>query len=64
MITVGWLVGVFTEVNDMVLSILSAFLAGGIVLNVMKEELPEERESSFPAFFIGMIGYTDLLLLL
>ncbi|MEV9640824.1 hypothetical protein ABZ756_08985 [Mammaliicoccus sciuri] len=48
----------------MVLSILSAFLAGGIVLNVMKEELPEERESSFPAFFIGMIGYTDLLLLL
>ncbi|EGQ26798.1 hypothetical protein HMPREF9372_1189 [Sporosarcina newyorkensis 2681] len=63
-ITVGWLVGVFTEVNDMVLSILSAFLAGGIVLNVMKEELPEERESSFPAFFIGMIGYTVLLLLL
>ncbi|MGE7544157.1 hypothetical protein [Sporosarcina newyorkensis] len=49
-ITVGWLVGVFTEVNDMVLSILSAFLAGRIVLNVMKEELPEEREQ-LPCLF-------------
>ena len=35
----------------MVLSILSAFLAGGIVLNVMKEELPEEREQLLCLFY-------------
>lgn len=59
----GWLVGALFEVNDLLISVLSAFLAGGVVLNVMKEELPEERESSFPAFFAGMTGYAMLLLL-
>ncbi|WP_040285352.1 hypothetical protein [Sporosarcina koreensis] len=59
----GWLAGALFEVNDVLLSVLSAFLAGGVVLNVMKEELPEERESSFPAFFAGLAGYAVLLLL-
>ncbi|TVT28248.1 hypothetical protein FO441_07495 [Salinicoccus cyprini] len=63
-ITIGWFVGVFTELNILVISVLTAFLAGGVILNVMKEELPEERESSFPAFFSGMLGYTVLLLFL
>lgn len=62
-ITIGWIIGVFVEVNELMISALSAFLAGGIILNVMKEELPEERESSFLAFFFGMMGYTILLLL-
>jgi hypothetical protein len=43
--------------------VLFAFLAGGIVLNVIKEELPEERESRFPAFVVGTGGYAVLLLL-
>ncbi len=63
-ITIGWIIGVFTEVNVLILSVLSSFLAGGVILNVLKEELPEERESSFLAFFIGLIGYSILLLLL
>lgn len=63
-ITIGWMIAVYTEVNILILSVLSAFLAGGVILNVMKEELPEERESSFPAFFSGILGYTILLLLL
>lgn len=50
-ITIGWIIAAFTEVNILVISVLSAFIAGGVILNVMKEELPEERESSFPAFF-------------
>lgn len=40
-----------------------AFLAGGIVLNVVKEELPEERESRFSAFAAGAVAYTTVLLL-
>lgn len=39
-----------------------AFLAGGIVMNVLKEELPEERESRFWAFALGAAGYAALLL--
>lgn len=61
-IIIGWFIGVITEVNELVISLLVAFLAGGIILNVLKEELPEERESSFGAFTIGLIGYALLLL--
>ncbi len=41
---------------------LFAVLAGAIILNVMKEELPEERESRFGAFAAGAAAYTGLLL--
>ena len=41
---------------------LFAFLAGGVVLNVMKEELPEERQSRFGAFLLGVAGYGGVLL--
>ena len=43
---------------------LTAFLAGGVVMNVLKEELPEERESRFWAFALGTALYTMLLLAL
>jgi len=33
-----------------------------VILNVMKEELPEERERRFSAFLLGAAGYSLLLL--
>jgi len=42
---------------------LVAFLAGSVVLNVLKEELPEYRESQVWAFAMGCAGYTALLLI-
>lgn len=60
-VVVGWLVGISTELHPFILSYLVALLVGGIMLNVMKEELPAERDSSFPAFFLGVLGYTILL---
>ncbi len=39
-----------------------AFLAGGVVLNVLKEELPEDRKSRFSAFAVGSAAYAALLL--
>ncbi|PSL40487.1 hypothetical protein B0H99_105265 [Planomicrobium soli] len=60
----GWALGAVTHIEQVFVSFLIALLAGGIVLNVMKEELPEERESSFPAFCLGLAGYSILLLLL
>ncbi len=62
-ILLGWTIGVFIELQEVHISLLTAFLAGGIILNVLKEELPEERSSSFIAFFSGMLGYSILLLL-
>jgi hypothetical protein len=41
--------------------ILFAFVAGGVILNVLKEELPEERQSKFWAFALGAAIYAALL---
>lgn len=60
----GWGVGAFSALDELTLSIIVAFLAGGIILNVMKEELPRERDSSFRAFALGLVGYSALLLIL
>ncbi len=61
-ILIGWLIGVLTEIGDVALAILVAFLAGGVILNILKEELPAERESRFWAFALGAAAYGILLL--
>lgn len=63
-IIAGWAIGSGTKLSEAAIAVLFAFLAGGIVLNVLKEELPEERESRFWAFIVGAAGYTVLLLAL
>lgn len=60
----GWLIGSGTEIDRAAIAVLFAFLAGGVVLNVLKEELPEERESRFWAFALGAAVYAALLLTL
>lgn len=60
-VLLGTAVGVATAVHPAVTGVLFAFLAGGIVLNVIKEELPEERESHFWAFAAGAGAYAVLL---
>ncbi|MDT9599148.1 hypothetical protein [Sphingosinicella rhizophila] len=60
---VGVGIGIATRVSPLLLSALFALLAGGVVLNVLKEELPEERESRFSAFTGGAGIYAALLLL-
>ena len=62
-IILGWVIGALTEISEMGLSLIFAFIAGGVILNVLKEELPEERKSNFWAFLSGVAGYTALLLL-
>jgi len=59
----GWFVGLFSEISEAALAVLFAFLAGGVVMNVLKEELPEERESRFWAFVLGAALYSAVLLL-
>ena len=63
-VIVGWVIGSGTQIGEMAIAVLFAFLAGGIVLNVLKEELPEERESRFWAFALGAAIYSTLLLAL
>jgi hypothetical protein len=61
---VGWGIGVFVSVPDAAVAMLFGFLCGATVLNVLKEELPAERESRFWAFALGAVGFTALLLMI
>ena len=61
-IIIGWFMGISTKINQAVVAVLFAFLAGGIILNVLKEELPEVRESCFWSFACGTISYAIVLL--
>ncbi len=61
-VVVGWGVGQLTGISEQAIALLLGFIAGGVVLNVMKEELPEERESRFSSFALGAGAYAALLL--
>jgi hypothetical protein len=50
------------EVPPLAVSVLFAFLAGGIMLNVFKEELPEQHRSHFLAFALATGLYATLLI--
>ena len=57
-IIAGWIVGVTTVISPVLVTILLAFLAGGIVLVVLEEEFSRDHPSSFPAFSAAVILYT------
>ena len=59
-IILGWLIGLTTTINELLIHGLFAFLAGSIILNVLKEELPEERKSRFLPFLGGVAAFAGL----
>ncbi|GHA72008.1 hypothetical protein [Pontibacter akesuensis] len=58
----GWVVGYLLQISESAIALLMAFVGGGVILNVMKEELPEERASRYWAFALGAGLYATLLL--
>ncbi len=58
----GWTLGAITHLSEVWVAFLFAFLAGGVVLNVLKEELPEERESRLAPFIAAGVTYAAVLL--
>lgn len=59
----GWVLGSLLEVSEVTVGVALALVSGGIVLNVIKEELPEERASRFVPFAAAAAGYAAVLLL-
>lgn len=58
----GWLTGELTEISEISLGLMFSFIAGGVIMNALKEELPKERESNFWAFLAGVLLYSIVLL--
>ena len=57
----GWALGVVATIPERAIALGLAFVGGGVVLNVMKEELPGERQARFLPFVAGAALYALLL---
>ncbi|HYG35500.1 MAG TPA: hypothetical protein VEC99_11980, partial [Clostridia bacterium] len=62
-VLLGWAVGLLVEVSRAAVVVLFAFLAGGVIMNVMKEEVPETQQSRFWPFAAGAVFYAAFLLM-
>ena len=60
---IGWYIGAFTKLNDFVITILLAFVSGGLILNALKDELSDVENSHLISLWAGLVIYTLLLLL-
>lgn len=58
----GWLVGIFTTLPLATISILSAFIAGGIIYAALREELPSHQAANLVPFVSG-VSLTTLAIL-
>ena len=58
----GWLTGLFVELPQIAIGCLFAFVGGAMVLVILKEELPEERNSRFLPFLGGAGIYAVLVI--
>ena len=63
-VLVGWLLGIVAEIPEPAIAVIVAFIGGGVVLNVLKEELPGERKARFLPFAAGAAAYAALLQLI
>jgi hypothetical protein len=63
-ILAGWALAALHLSSEFVLPTLLGLIAGGVVINSVKEELPEKGEGRVVPFVLGAFGYALLLLLL
>lgn len=58
---VGGGINYVITINRLGPAVLQSTFAGGVLLNVLKEELPEESKGSYWAFALGSGAYAVLL---
>ena len=61
-IVLGATIGQVAHLNEAAVSIIWSFLAGSMILNVLKRELPDEKENCFGSFIGGAFLFTLLIL--
>ncbi|MEL6940162.1 MAG: hypothetical protein AAFO84_13315 [Cyanobacteria bacterium J06598_1] len=60
-IVVGWCLGQTTRFDEAAIAAVWALIAGGIIFNVLKEEMPENPDSHFGLFTLGAVLYAAIL---
>lgn len=60
----GWILGWLTDISAATVALFSAFIGGGVIMNVTRHELPLRHPNSLPAFLIATIIYSAILLMI
>lgn len=63
-IFLGWLAGYYFDLSETAIALISAFIGGGVIMNVIRHELPENKNNDIRAFVLGALFYTFILLFL
>lgn len=58
----GWTIGNLYTMSDAAVALINAFIAGGVIMNVTRHELPAGKPNSSETFLLGAALYTALLL--
>lgn len=58
----GYCVGKFTHIPNSLEALVVSFLAGGVLLNVLRYELPKREKVGYPFFVLGSLLYTAIIL--
>ncbi|MEI8365850.1 MAG: hypothetical protein WCF65_05465 [Parachlamydiaceae bacterium] len=58
----GWFVGVWFTLSAVSIALASAFIGGGVIMNVIRHELPEDNPHSLGAFLFFALIYSIILL--
>lgn len=57
----GWVVGNLFIISSAAIALINAFVGGGVIMNVIRHELPTDNPNSTATFLIGAIFYTAIL---
>lgn len=63
-LVIGWVFSIFLIIPKLYVGFIFSFIAGGVIMNVLKEELPKDRESNLWAFCAGVVFYSVILILI
>lgn len=61
---IGWAVGAITELSSTAVALISAFIGGGVIMNVTRHELGNENQDNLALFIFATCTYTVILLLI
>lgn len=59
----GWAIGILTSLSDTAVALWNSILAGGILILVIKEELPGDVKASYLPFDLDTIGSGTAIIL-
>lgn len=61
---IGYFIGFIVEMDPLLLAVNESLLAGAMILNVFKHELPNEQDSRSKSFILGILSSGALFMLI